>query len=93
MAICFPIPSLREIEDFVAISGNITLPSQDYQVAVATAEPAVQPSNPRKNKNTPINGMFLFLVAGMGFEPHDLQVMSFRVFELCYNKNALFSIT
>ena len=92
MAICFPIPSLREIEDFVAISGNITLPSQDhhaslvmtnmghddvslflchcegfardnllnvvlpsqdYQVAVATAEPAVQPSTPRKNKKTP----------------------------------------
>ena len=92
MAICFPIPSLREIEDFVAISGNITLPSQDYQVAVATAEPAVQPSNPRKNKNTPINGMFLFLVAGMGFEPHDLQVMSLTSYQTALPRDKMTSL-
>ena len=29
-----------------------------------------------KNKNAPTFGTFSFLVAGMGFEPHDLQVMS-----------------
>ena len=34
VAICFPIPSLREIEDFVAISGNITLPSQDHHASL-----------------------------------------------------------
>ena len=33
-------------------------------------------SSPIINKNAPINGTFFFMVAGVGFEPHDLQVMS-----------------
>ena len=59
--------------------------------AKASAEPVVQPHPTEKQKH-PHKGMFSFLVAGMGFEPHDLQVMSLASYRTALPRDKVMSI-